>query len=121
MRNKKKESPNYLEYVPKHNDKYTWEINEQGEVTIFVENKGVFASIAQKYFNKPKVSQIHLEGIGNFIWPLIDGERSILALGEFVKEHFGEEAEPLYPRLAQYIRSLESYDFIKVNAVGNHN
>lgn len=116
MKNKKI-SANYLDFIPKHNDKYTWEIDEQGAVTIFVENKGMFNRLAQKFLKKPKVSQVHLEEMGSFIWPLIDGERSILVIGESVKDHFGEEAEPLYPRLVQYIKNLESYDFIKVGKV----
>ena len=116
MRNSKKKSPNYLEFVPRHNEKYTWETDEQGAVTIFVENTGVFHRIAQKYFNKPKVSQVHLEDMGSFIWPLMDGERNIMVLGEMIKEHFGDEAEPLYPRLVQYIKILENSGFIKVEA-----
>ncbi|MCR5543048.1 MAG: PqqD family protein, partial [Eubacterium sp.] len=39
--------------------------------------------------------------MGSFIWPLIDGKTSIYNIGEAVKEHFGEEEEPLYPRLVQ--------------------
>mgnify|MGYP003506606263 CR=1 FL=1 len=119
MKNKRKNAPNYLDFIPRHNEKYPWEIDEQGVVTIFVENKGVFNRIAQKFFNKPEVSQIHLEEMGSFIWPLIDGERSIMAIGESVKEYFGEDAEPLYPRLAQYIKDLESYDFIKVEKMNS--
>lgn len=114
MKNKKKEAPNYLDFIPMHNEKYAWEMDEQGLVTVFVENKGVFNRIAQKYFDKPKVSQVHLEEMGSFIWPLIDGNRSIMTIGELVKEHFGEEAEPLYPRLVQYIKMLEMNQFIKV-------
>ncbi len=119
MRNKKRKAPNYLDFIPRHNEKHTWETDEQGMVTIFVENKGMFHRIAQKYFNRPKVSQIHLEEMGSFIWPLIDGERSVMAIGEFVKEHFGEEAEPLYPRLAGYIQMLENNDLIKVEKTNN--
>ena len=115
MRKNKKISDNYLDYIPKHNEKYAWEMDEQGIVTIFVVNKGVFNKIAQKYFNKPEVSQVHLEEMGSFIWPLIDGKRSILVIGESVKDYFGENAEPLYPRLAQYMRGLQQCGFIEVS------
>ena len=36
----------------------------------------------------------------------------ILKLGELVEEHFGEKAEPLYPRLAKFFQILESYGFV---------
>ena len=114
MKKNKAISANYLDYIPEHNEKYTWEKDEQGVVTIFVENKGVFNRLAQKFLKKPKVSQVHLEEMGSFIWPLIDGKCTIMIIGEAVKEHFGEDAEPLYPRLVQYIKNLENYEFIKV-------
>ena len=51
--------------------------------------------------------------MGSFVWPLIDGERNITDIGVFVKEHFGEKAEPLYERLAKYFKVLESYGFVE--------
>lgn len=119
MKSKKQQSPNYLDFIPIHNEKHTWDTDEQGMVTIYIENKGVFHRFAQKFFDKPKVSQIHLEEMGSFIWPLIDGERSIMIIGELVDEHFGEDAQPLYPRLVQYIKMLENTDLIKVCKVDN--
>lgn len=119
MNSRKNKSLNYLDFIPKHNDKHTWNTDEQGIVTVYVENKGVFNRIAQKCFDRPKVSQIHLEEMGSFIWPLIDGKRSVMEIGELVKEHFGEEAEPLYPRLAGYIKMLENSDLIRVGKVDN--
>ncbi|MBQ9983412.1 MAG: PqqD family protein [Lachnospiraceae bacterium] len=117
MKKRNKKVANYLEYIPSRNEKYRWETDEEGAVTIFVENKGVLMRITQKLINKPKVSQIHLEEMGSFIWPLIDGQRNILEIGVLVKEHFGDAAEPLYERLVQYLHSLEVNDFIRVKAV----
>ena len=113
-RRQMKQSKNFLEFIPRRVDKYKWEQDEEGNVTIFVENKGAFNRVAQKILKKPKVSQIHLQGIGNFVWPLIDGETNILDLGTKVKEHFGEDAEPLYERLSEYMKMLESYGFIEL-------
>ena len=47
----KAESANYLDYVPMHNeDKYPFQTDDNGAVTIMVENKGVFNKIAQVVF-----------------------------------------------------------------------
>ena len=51
--------------------------------------------------------------MGNFIWPLMDGKNTVYDIAEQVKAHFGEKAEPLYNRLVQYMRNLESYGFIR--------
>lgn len=110
---KKNRSDNYLDYIPVRSDKYRWEKDEGGNVTVFVENKGVFNKLAQLILKKPKVSQVHLERFGSFIFPLIDGESTVYAIGQRVSEHFGDEAQPLYPRLSQYIRMLHDYGFIE--------
>jgi hypothetical protein len=108
---------NYLDFVPAVNENYKTETKEDGYVTIFVENKGFFNRIAQKLFRRPKVSQVHLEEMGSFIWQHIDGCRSIYEIGQAVHEYFGEKAEPLYPRLIQYFQSLQAYDFIRYEEV----
>lgn len=113
---KKTVSGNYLDFIPVYGEQCHYEISGKGKVVILVENKGVFHWIAQKVFHRPRISQIHLDEMGNFIWPLMDGERTIHDIAALVKEEFGERAEPLYNRLVQYMRNLESYGFIKLKA-----
>ncbi len=103
---------NYLEVIPIKNPEINWEIKD-GNITLMLENKGAFNRIAQKLFKKPKISYIHLDEMGSFIWPLIDGETNIIKLGEKVEAHFGDKAQPLYERLSQYIKTLENCGFIK--------
>ncbi len=50
--------------------------------------------------------------MGSFIWEYLNGEMTITRLGELVREHFGEKAEPLYERLAKYIQILENCNFV---------
>lgn len=112
MSKKQKLSENYLEKRPIRSESIAWTTDEEGMVTLSIENKGLFHRIAQKLLKKPKVSYIHLDEIGSFVWPLLDREKNIIVLGEAVKEHFGEKAEPLYERLAKYFQILDSYHFI---------
>lgn len=104
---------NYLERVPLRNKTIGWTKDDNDIVTLEVENKGWANRIAQKVFGRPKVSFIHLDAIGSFVWPMLDGEKTITDLGRLVDERFGEEAHPLYERLAQYFRILDSYHFIE--------
>lgn len=105
-------SGNYLEKTPLRRPDIDWSTDEEGVVTLHIENKGKMNRIAQKLFKKPKVSHVHMEEIGSFLWPLLDEDKNILQLGELVKEHFGDKAEPLYERLAKYFQILDSYNFI---------
>ena len=117
MANNKK-SDNYLNYIPCYNDEYSFDIDDEDKVTILIENKGVFNRLAQKYLKKPKITQIHLDEMGSFIWPLIDGTRSVYDISLLVKEEFGESAEPLYNRIVTYMRTLESYNFVTLKKDG---
>lgn len=104
---------NYLEKKPICKSGLNWSKDENGNVTLEMENKGVANRIMQKLIKKPKTSYIHLDEMGSYIWPLMDGERDILEIGKFVEEHFGEKANPLYERLSQYFKTLEKYNFIE--------
>ena len=114
MKNKNAKNQNYLENKPKRNDIYRWSV-DNGIVTIEVENSGLLKRITQVLFKKPQISYIHLDDMGSFIWPIIDGEKDIIEIGKEVKEKFGENAEPLYERLAKYFQILDSYGFITWN------
>ncbi len=113
MKNKNTIDENYLERVPLRPESIEWSENEAGLVTLDIENKGVMNRIFQKLFKKPKVSHIHLDENGSFVWKLIDGERSISDMGEPVEEQFGDKAKPTYERLAKFFQILESYGFVE--------
>ena len=115
MKNKNITKENFVDKIPVRKAELNWSQDENGNITLEMENKGVANRIAQKLLKKPKTSYIHLDENGSFIWPLIDGERSIFEIGEAVDEHFGEKAHPLYERLTQYFKILEKYGFVELN------
>lgn len=117
MKKKKNDTidQNFLEFIPEKSSQLKWHTDNKGTVTLDIENTGFFNRLAQKVFLKPEFTHVHLDELGSFVWPLIDGKKDIIELGKEVKEHFGEKSEPLYPRLAKYFQILESYHFIKLN------
>lgn len=108
----KQNKENYLEKKPKRTDGLFWELDEKGICTLLIENRGLFNFLCQKIMKKPKISQIHLDEVGSFLWPKLDGTKDLVALGEEMKEHFGSSAEPVYERLAKFIQILSSYGFV---------
>ncbi len=106
-----KTEKNYLEKIPVKVS-IPWKTDENGNVILEVENKGAMNRIAQTLFKKPKISYIHLDMTGSFVWPLIDGEKDLIELGKYVEKEFGDAANPLYERLVQFFRILENNNFI---------
>ncbi|MBQ8881684.1 MAG: PqqD family protein [Oscillospiraceae bacterium] len=115
MKNKKTQKPNYLERIPVRNPEITWTTDEQGIITLEIQNKGLANRIAQKLLRKPKITYIHLDENGSFVWPLIDGKKSVMEIAQLVEQHFGEKAHPLYERLVKFFQVLESYGFAKAD------
>lgn len=109
---KKTKDENFLLRVPLRKEGLSWSKDEEGKVTLEIENKGFFNRLFQKLIKKPKVTYIHLDEMGSFIWPLLSADKDLVALGKDVSEKFGDKAEPLYERLAEYIKRLESYGFV---------
>ena len=110
---KKQKEENFLLRTPLRKEGLKFKVDEKGIVTLLIENKGFYNRLFQKILKKPKVTYIHLDEMGSFIWPLFSPDKDIVALGKEVSEKFGDKAEPLYERLAEYIKRLESYGFIE--------
>lgn len=115
----KNKSENYVEKIPVRNQEIQWSVEDDGLVTLHMENKGIANRIAQKLIKKPKISHIHLDEMGSFIWLQIDGEKTVFDIGKPVEEHFGEKALPLYERLSMFIRTLETNNFVTCKSTEN--
>ena len=112
MSKKKIIQKNYLEKIPLPSEHIKWTDAEDGLITLEIENTGVFNRMAQKLFKKPKISYVHLDKMGSFLWLKLNGKDKIIKLGKQVEVEFGDEANPLYERLVKYFEILYSYNFI---------
>ena len=112
MKKKKITDENFLLRIPLRKEGLNWSVDEKGIVTLEIENKGFYNRLFQKLLKKPKITYIHLDETGSFIWPLFSENKDIVALGKDVSEKFGDKAEPLYERLSEYIKRLAGYGFI---------
>lgn len=106
-----KKRENYLDYVPAISGRNTWDVKD-GIVTIHMVHRGFFPWVAQTIFKRPRVSHIALDAHGSYIFQQIDGQRNVGELALLMKERFGQEAEPLYDRLVQYMKILRNNEFI---------
>lgn len=112
MSKKNRQKENFLDYIPKHNTLFPYEETKNGNIEIIRKNKGLFNRIAQIFFRRPKKSRIELDRFGSYVWRQIDGEKSVHEIGKQVKEAFGQEAEPVYERLTEFLHILRNNEFI---------
>ena len=108
----KKKDHNYLEKVPVRKPEFSWKEDGQGIVTVDMVHKGIFDKLAQKLWVTPKVSHVKLDRFGSFVWKQMDGNRNIIDIGVLVREEFADQAEPLYERLAEFVKMLRDNRFV---------
>ncbi len=109
----KKRGKNLAAMIPARSESISWDADGEGLVTIHAENKGVMKRLTQLLLKKPKVSHIHLDEIGSFVWQCIDGESAVDDIAVSLEEHFGERTRPTYGRLGQYFTTLVSCGFVR--------
>ena len=102
---------NYLDRIPCRKQALQWD--KDGDiVTLHVKHRGFFAMIAQKCFNRPRVTHLDLDDFGSFLWASMDGNKTVGELADALKSQFGEDVEPLYNRLVSFLQLLYQNDFI---------
>lgn len=78
MAKKKDAGKNYLDFVPVRNPSFDFTVADDGIVTITVEWQGFYHRIAQRFFRRPRVSDIKLDAYGSFVWQAIDVKRTYI-------------------------------------------
>lgn len=111
---KKKKQENYLDKIVTRCENISWNEDENGIVTLEIENKGIYNTIFQKLFKKPRISYIHLDEIGSYVWKKLDANTTLFEIGKVMEKELGEKASPTYERLVRYIEILNSYHFIQI-------
>ena len=71
---------NFMDYVPRRNRNYQYEVDKDGKVTILVKWTGPYHKIATVLFKKPEVSRIDLDEIGSWVWLAMDGHKTVYDL-----------------------------------------
>jgi hypothetical protein len=80
------------------------------KVPVYTSKKG--ESVASALHLKTR-RRVRLDDYGWAVWALLDGKRTIEEVGVSLKGRFGDEVEPLYPRLAKFITYLANLGLIR--------
>ncbi|MBW4829064.1 MAG: PqqD family protein [Clostridiaceae bacterium] len=109
---KKKE--NYLDYIPLKSEKIDWRKREDGLTQLIIYRDSLLDKIVRKLFFTSDKYVVDLDSLGSFVWDSIDGKKSVYEISKLVKAEFGEDAEPIYDRLIEYMIILKNNKFIKL-------
>ncbi len=110
-----KSKQNLLDFVPikSKNTKYESIKNNDNLITIKIHRNGLVDRFVRKFIKKtPLTFDVQLDEFGSYIYDIIDDNKNIYELGILVKEHFGDDAEPLYERLGAFMNLLKNNNFI---------
>ena len=114
MAKQRKVSANYFESVPVRNETRPWRLKVDGMVEIDMENKGFYHSIAQKFFNKPRISHISLDKYGSVVWQSIDGKNNVMDIIRIMESTFPKEKDRMMDRVVTYMATLQSNGFVSI-------
>lgn len=67
-------------------------------MTVYIEWKGFYHRIAQKFFKRPRVSDVKLDGYGSFVWLAIDDVKDVHQLSK--------ELDAKYPKMEKSLSRL---------------
>lgn len=116
---KKKDAGNYLDFVPVHNPSFACTVNDDGIVTVLVEWQGFYHRIAQRFFHRPRVSEIELDSYGSFVWQAIDGTKNVYTISQELESHFGATEKAL-PRLIKFLEIMRDHHMIDWKGDSKH-
>lgn len=103
----KKNKENYLDRIPMKNSDIQYQINDENHIIIIENHKGIWHRLFQCIFKKPEFTKIELDTYGSYVWEKMNGQKNIYEIGKEAGKIFGTEIEPLYERMAIFIRTLE--------------
>ena len=108
---KKKDSKNNLDFIPEKNPEIEYETGEDGIITVLIEWKGFYHKLAQRFFRRPRVSEIKLDKLGTFVWNSIDDKKDVHAISKELEAEFPSMEQPL-TRLIKYLEILHDNHLI---------
>lgn len=112
---------NLLDMIPKRTCRWYVE-RGSGRCVIrkkrFPSGPSPYQRFFMRLLKRDEYVRIRLDDYGDAVFRLMDGERDVRTVGAELRERFGEEVEPVYPRLSSYLLNMESNGIIELERKG---
>jgi len=109
---KMKESDNLLDMIPEIQCKWVIDNNETVSLVVPRFKNRFMKKIAVK-LGKSEEVKIHLDEKGSNTWRLIDGFKTVEAIGKKLEQEEDESVEQFYQRLCEFLMILAKNRFIR--------
>lgn len=110
VRRKAAEERNLLDMKPMLKDHIRL-VSEEDQSRVEIERKNWLERLSVKWMKQPATRNINLDPLGAAVIRQCDGTRTVQQMADQIYEEFGEEAEPLLPRLVKFIEIMELNDW----------
>lgn len=115
-RKKQLSTQNYMDFIVVKNPEIEYEVNAKGQVTVLIEWKGFYHRIAQRFFKRPKVSDIKLDTYGSFIWQDINDKKTVHQISKDLQTKFPKMEKPV-SRLIKFLEIMKDHHLIELKEV----
>ncbi len=117
-RSRKASTVNLLELIPER--RYEWVTADDGNVKILIPRygKNALGVWFARQLNRPYI-YYSLDRIGSAVWLACDGRTTVSQIATRLQRQFGEEIEPVYDRLSQFLYSLDRNKLIRFKNLYN--
>ena len=103
-----KNNDDVLNIVYKINESLTYDVDNNGVVTILEKQNHKVQNFFRKLkFKIPEYKKIALDEYASFVFLQIDGVKTVKEIGEALELKFGDKARPVYERLLLFLNHIE--------------
>jgi len=110
----RKKKENFLHIVPEKSENVELLEDADGKTSLIIHRTGKIERIFIYLFNQPDRVTLELDDLGKRALELIDGKRRVDEIASVIQKEFGEKAEPLYERLAGFMKILMTNKIVKI-------
>lgn len=80
--------------------------------TLVVPRTSWIEKMSVRYLKQPDSIKVNVAGLGGFVLERCNGEHNVQEIADQLARHYGEEAEPVLPRLVKYLEIIEMNGWI---------
>ena len=106
---------NLLELIPVHT--IEWELISKSNLVVLKKPK--FTHPLLRKYLLPRLKnpyfKIKLDAVGSVVWKNINGQNKVYDIAKILETNFGTSVQPVYNRIALFVKALEKYKFITLS------